>query len=534
MKINKISVINYRSIEKVEVSPSEFNVFVGQNNHGKTNFFESIEWFYVGTNKDEPLEEICRDRNSEKNPVSVSITFVGAQNGLEKMRNSKNKTTILKIIGDSDEVEIIRQSDNKRRFVIDGKAVETGTGFDAALNDFLPKLEYVSTKKFYNELAKYGRTTPIGMMLSDVLASLLEGDDKYIKFQEQFNNLFKDNSSKVRIELNSIGEKVKVYLVKQFPDCTNVTFEVTPPNFEDLLKNFETTVDDGIPTDASEKGDGMQRALMLSIIQAYADFRREREDIGKTFLFFIDEAEVHLHPSAQRALKNSLLELSGKGDQVFINTHSSVLVVDDHALQSLYKVEKVERKTSILRVTEKIQKQEIVYQLLGGSPNDLLLPSNFLIVEGLTEVKFLFTLIERYYPEMSSLQIIPASGDSNQTVKTLEGLHKVYTPLSLNPIYKGRVVILQDSTKQEDKEKLNNVFPELFPDFFFNHPETALEKYYPNGFKKNDAEIKELKTKGLKVSYAIEVANKISKIQFETEMEIVFSALKKCWNEAYK
>ena len=46
MKILKIIVENYRSIQRVEIYPSKFSVFVGQNNHGKTNFFEAIEWFY--------------------------------------------------------------------------------------------------------------------------------------------------------------------------------------------------------------------------------------------------------------------------------------------------------------------------------------------------------------------------------------------------------------------------------------------------------------------------------------------------------
>lgn len=534
MKIEKILVLNYRSIEKVEINPSEFNVFVGQNNHGKTNFFEAIEWFYNGTKKDEPLEVICREKDPVKNPVSVSIVFSGAQNGLEKMQNEKNKTTIAKIIDSQDKVKVIRTADNKRRFIIDNNPIETGTGFDAALNDFLPKFEYVSTKKFYQELAKYGKTTPIGLMLANVLEAILEGDQQYIDFQNEFNNLFKDEKSKVRIELNNIGDKVKVYLVKQFPDCADVSFEVTPPNFEELLKNFETTVDDGVLTDASEKGDGMQRALMLSIIQAYADYRREREDIGKTFLFFIDEAEVHLHPSGQRALKNSLMELSEKGDQVFINTHSSVLVADDHRLQSLYKVEKIEKKTLISLVLQKIQKQEIVYQLLGGSPADLLLPSNFLIVEGMTEVTFLYLIIEKYYPEMNTLQIIPANGDTTQTTRTLEGLHKVYTPLSLNPVYKGRVVVLQDKTIEVDKIILKTSFPELFPDSFFDHPESAIEKYYPYGFKKNDTEIKELKKNSLKIKYAQDVGSKISKDQFEKEMKIIHEALQKCWKEAYK
>lgn len=130
-----------------------------------------------------------------------------------------------------------------------------------------------------------------------------------------------------------MGDKVRINLEKQFPDCTKVKFEVTQPIFEDLLKNFETSVDDGVETLASEKGDGMQRALMLAIIQAYAEFRKQNEDIGKSFLFFIDEAELHLHPTAQRKLKNVLLELCEGLDQVFINTHSSVLVADSHSKQ---------------------------------------------------------------------------------------------------------------------------------------------------------------------------------------------------------
>lgn len=47
MKICCIKVDNYRSIKHVDLKLSKFAVFVGQNNHGKTNFFEAIQWFYT-------------------------------------------------------------------------------------------------------------------------------------------------------------------------------------------------------------------------------------------------------------------------------------------------------------------------------------------------------------------------------------------------------------------------------------------------------------------------------------------------------
>ncbi len=49
MKITRIKIENFRSIEFTEIALGAFNVLVGQNNHGKTNFFEAIDWFYNGS-----------------------------------------------------------------------------------------------------------------------------------------------------------------------------------------------------------------------------------------------------------------------------------------------------------------------------------------------------------------------------------------------------------------------------------------------------------------------------------------------------
>ena len=48
MKISKITIQNFRSIEKAEIEVTDFNIFVGQNNCGKTNLFEALEFFFNG------------------------------------------------------------------------------------------------------------------------------------------------------------------------------------------------------------------------------------------------------------------------------------------------------------------------------------------------------------------------------------------------------------------------------------------------------------------------------------------------------
>ena len=239
MKITKITIQNYRSIKSEIIIPTQFSIFIGQNNHGKTNIFEAVEWFFNKPKKDESIENVRHGRTGAAE-VFVEIEFSGAQEGLKKMKSEGGQTKIAKLLDGSDIVSIKRSSNdlNKRTLIVNDAEVPATTGFDNALNDFLPKFEYVDTKKYYEELAKFGRAgTPISTMLSGVLEALLETNTEYQEFRIKFESLFKSDKSQVKIELDNLSGKVKVYLEKQFPDCVKVEFTVGEPSLEDLLKN---------------------------------------------------------------------------------------------------------------------------------------------------------------------------------------------------------------------------------------------------------------------------------------------------------
>ena len=536
MRISKITIHNFRSLREAEFVPTAFNVFVGQNNHGKTNFFEAMDWFYAA--KGDPNELSFKKKGGE---VRVEVEFTGVQEGITRMKNEKNKTVIQKFVGDSDTIRILRTSlDIKKRQLFEpdtGKWVEPGTGFDAALNDLLPKFEYVHTKLSLEDFTKYGKKTPIGMMLAGVLGVILTESKKYQDFKERFEELFGADDSEVKVKLDTLSGQVKVYLQKQFPDCTEVEFVVTQPEFDDLLKNFETSIDDGVFTDACEKGDGMQRALMLAIVQTYSDFRKENEEVGKSFLFFIDEGELHLHPTAQRKLKNALLDIAGQGDQVFLNTHSSVLVVDDHDGQTIFRVEKTDGETRVVPVGP-AEKANIVYELLGGSPSDLLLPQNFLIVEGRSEMEFLSRVLPRFYSEKPRIQIVYAHGDIIQIERSMYAISQVIVPLHGSPVYKDRLVVMCDQAVEEKQKKALETFRSAYKDVakdrLFVLSSGSIEELYPEPWKKTAAQVKELgKADGAKIALARNVGDGISQEQFEKEMAGVFAALSTCWSKAY-
>lgn len=551
MKIIRIKITNFRSIESVEFYCTDFNIFVGQNNCGKTNLFEALEFFFNGISSKINIQDLTFLRDGSRE-IIVEIEFSGATTGVTQMQNASNRTKIQQALNGADRVVFQRSSSDvkKRKMIVNGSEIRSGTGFDAALNDFLPKFEYITTKQYYDSVAKYGKTTPMGVMLSGVLSAILEGNAQYQQFQTTFEQLFNDDSSPIKAEFERVGNEVKTYLKKQFTDCTKVKFEVAIPVFEDLLKNFDTTIDDGVETFAEEKGDGMQRALMLAIIQAYAEFRRQNDDIGKSFIFFIDEAELHLHPTAQRNLKMVLYDLSQTPDhQVFINTHSSVFVADNEANQSILKVEKTDKKTGIELVTD-IEKPYVVYELLGGSPSDLLLPRNFIIVEGQSEFDLFTRVINRFYSDMPPIQIVRANGDIDQAERTINAIEKLFTPLNLS-IYKDRCILLIDKPSQERAGSVTQFlhnYPHLTTNNqFFQLPERDLEQCYPNqtdpvyvNWKKSQADIdavdqagKKIFTSHKKKQLAKYVSQHITQVQFETDMQVCFQALRRCWDKAF-
>lgn len=112
MKIKRISIENFRSIKQANISVSAFNIFVGQNNCGKTNLFEALEFFFNGYKGD--IRDLIFNRRTDLD-MSVEIEFSDIQDGLSKMQNEKNKTTLSGKLGNADIACIRRSSNNVKK-----------------------------------------------------------------------------------------------------------------------------------------------------------------------------------------------------------------------------------------------------------------------------------------------------------------------------------------------------------------------------------------------------------------------------------
>ena len=175
----------------------------------------------------------------------------------------------------------------------------------------------------------------------------------------------------------------------------------------------------------------------------------------------------------------------------------------------------------------------MVFELLGGSPADILLPKNFLIVEGASESAFLARIVDRFYPEYKRILILSAEGNEVQQGRSMNMISKAYMPTK--SIYGGRVVILCDKPegREADFEKFIDSYKLKKYEDYFVLTQASLEEYYPSPWKNSSKEVKELGKNRGKVTLAKKVAGEITQDQFEEEMPLVFNALKKAAERAF-
>jgi len=225
MKINNIRIKNFRSIETLDLSFKDFNVLVGQNNHGKTNFFEALKWFFDGFGRLVTKNDLIFLEATEGSEIILEITFSELQDAIASMSNATKKTALENIFEERDEITIRRSTEidgGKKRelFNPQNETWENTMGADGTWNDLLPHLEYVHTRVTLDDVGSYKSKSPIVEMLSGVLTSIIENDTKYIDLKQNFEELFGGDDSEVKAKLDELGGKVEVYLQKQFPDNT--------------------------------------------------------------------------------------------------------------------------------------------------------------------------------------------------------------------------------------------------------------------------------------------------------------------------
>lgn len=94
MKIRELTIYNWRSIHKLSLSAEDLMIFIGQNNHGKSNILSAILFFFGEISLD--VLDFHRDRED----LFVEVLFGDLDDGdrttFKKYVTSKNNIRVRK------------------------------------------------------------------------------------------------------------------------------------------------------------------------------------------------------------------------------------------------------------------------------------------------------------------------------------------------------------------------------------------------------------------------------------------------------
>lgn len=341
---------------------SGLNIFVGENNSGKSTVFEVLDFIKDSTKK-EPSSLVNRsDPSIVLNGFSVEVTYTGNISASINAHVQTNKIrSFLNNIFEIDGKEYfkVKRSWNedspddikKINFWDDSnQSYSNPAGIDAPFKKLYDN-NFIWADTNPSDESKFGASTICGSLLKEIAIGHTNTPE-YQTFQSSYHNLFNNPASQLRTKILQIETMVQSIFSSQF-GVANISFSFDELQIESFFKTASVIIDDGVSVPMSEKGHGMQRAVALSLLQVYANLTSNAANasVSKPFYLFIDEPEICLHPTGQRKLLDALMIIS-KNKQVFFTTHSPFMLSSPNLKNTgLFIFKKINNKNFIYTAT---------------------------------------------------------------------------------------------------------------------------------------------------------------------------------------
>jgi predicted ATP-dependent endonuclease of OLD family len=206
--------------------------------------------------------------------------------------------------------------------------------------------------------AKVTKTNPFGKLLYAVLERVTAAQKTDLEvtlegLQKRLNRVGGDD----RLESIVETEKKLNKVLKEYMAC-DLEIEFQSPSVETLLTTPHLYADDGFRNIVSNKGHGLQRVIIFSILHCYSELvTGSGEKKRKPMIFAVEEPELYMHPQAQRNIRRVFRGIAEAGDQVIFSTHSALLL-DVAYFDEIIRVESIQE-----RIEEKNTVRSVVWQL---------------------------------------------------------------------------------------------------------------------------------------------------------------------------
>lgn len=523
MFVSDLYVFNYRSLEKIHIKFKKGrNILVGKNNSGKSNIIKAINLllgesfptylkfeekdFYTkkvyqedsfvqevannfnvivrieGTDLNRELLGKCRgiyvsregvdrwlESDNEINPYFISETD-------QINKYWKGKEELYDFITTSDELyfylNVYRNKEstdsNEKYLKTYGMILKQNNSFyrswgfnkdfrDSILTSaILPAFRDPSNQLKLSDWSWYGK----------LIKSIWDSKSEEVSTQIwQASDLIKELSNDVfKNAITDLKDKLSEAVYHH-----SVSFQLLPNTKDDIFKGVNLFVDDGIESLASDKGSGIQSALIIALFSYYcSEFHKNSS------LLAIEEPELYLHPHARRVLSSKLDEFvngdSEYSNQVIIATHSPEFIRNTE-IENIFVVRKENShsSTSVYNLNSfRDREVQRIKQVLWNRNAEMFFADKVILVEGGEE--FLLPIVANKLFEKDNvldyynISIIRAGGKSqfNIYLKILKSLNIDYYVLADFDFLLNGLEAIKDFIPNYDADQLSEIRKLIF------------------------------------------------------------------------
>ncbi len=418
MKISRVRIENYRSIQSLELQANDFNAFIGENNCGKSNILKAIslvlgetwpsersfaeEDFHNFDKSKEIVIQIYFDQViAVKRTVDLEVAGFELRCGTYKIRTKDKPAGTIWT--------------DYRCIDVDGKVPKypasppkPGSGFkgipwyelkvSGELREQIP-LIFVDVLRDYSDHEPKSRYSVLRRLFKDVhtefvnpkstVEMTVDGRKVKVPRKEAFEAAIRQAYTYLKTDgFTEIESSLATNTLEQMgidPEHNSLSLHFDAYDPQDVYKNIELYVRQlGITTSARDVGAGLQSAIVIALFRTYQELRKQGA------VFAIEEPEVFLHPQKSRYFASILRSLADKGNQVFLTTHSPVFVSIDRP-EGVICVRRAEQsgtatfqaKIEMLAANER-QELRLISEF-DSQRNELFFAKKVLFVEGNTE-----------------------------------------------------------------------------------------------------------------------------------------------------
>lgn len=445
MRITNIRIKNFRCIKEAPISLDNLTAFVGRNGSGKSSVLHAINVFFT-LNVRVSIEDFFNKVTKE--PIEIEITFedftpeeskdlksyihnnklvvvkkisydeercaadeeyfsyaeqipqfaeirkiMGARNRTEALKELKNNlfSDLESPRSEAHALEIMEKYEVQHSELL--QLIQVKGNFFGAKNvgggklDNYTKLIFLPAVK-EAQAETEGSSGSINKLLDMVVLQKIENREDLLKFRDEITQKITEKYSPENLGgLDEVSKAITETLNRYAPGSklSLLWNEMQLPEIS--LPTVSTTVfEDDFGGSISNKGHGLQRALILTLLEhlaltlAPSQVSSEKDDASEgeknvvkplriDTILLIEEPEIYLHPARSRYLSKILLELSNTGirvdtgsrAQVIYTTHSPYFV-------GLDRFDHV-RLCKKIKKTEEVPTTEVIWNTLNSAAN---------------------------------------------------------------------------------------------------------------------------------------------------------------------